>query len=121
MTIDMTIDPLILAGAKAKGKRPAFLELPESDRLLSMVMALASDVAVMRERLDTVERLLDSKGVISRADIEDFKPDRDAAYERGLLHRELVARLMRGVQQDMESLVETEQSLEALSQELRDS
>jgi len=117
----MSIDPLILAGAKAKGKRPAFLEPPESDRLLSMVMALASDVAVMRERLDTVERLLDTKGIITRSDIEGFKPDRNAAYERGLLHRELVARLMRGVQQDMEALVEAEQSLEDISLELRDS
>lgn len=117
----MSIDPLILAGAKARGKRPAYLELPESDRLLSMLMALASDVAVMRERLDTVERLLDTKGVITRADIESFKPDREAAYERGLLHRELVARLMRGVQQDMEALVEAEQSLEDISRELRDS
>jgi len=117
----MSIDPLILAGARARGKRPAFLELPESDRLLSMLMALASDVAVMRERLDTVERLLDTKGVVTRADIEGFKPDRNAAYERGLLHRELVARLMRGVQQDMEALVEAEQSLEDISLELRDS
>jgi hypothetical protein len=117
----MSLDPLLLAGAKAKGKRPAYFDAPESDRLLSMLLALAGDVAVMRERLDTVERLLDAKGVVTRADIETFRPDREAAYERGLLHRELVARLLRGVQQDMEGLAEAEPAVEEVSRQLRDS
>ncbi len=117
----MSVDPILLAGAKAKGKRPAYFDAPESDRLLSMVLALASDVAVMRERLDTVERLLDANGVVSRADIETFRPDRDAAHERGLLHRELVARLLRGVQQDMEALSADDRPVEEVSRELRDS
>ena len=116
----MSIDPLLLAGAKAKGKRPAYFDAPENDRMLSMLLALASDVAVLRERLDTVERLLDANGVVTRADIEGFRPDRDAAYERGLMHRELVARLLRGVQQDMEGLTEAEPPLEAISRELRE-
>lgn len=112
-------DPLLFANAKARGKRPAYLSTPESDRLLSMLMALASDVAVMRERLDTVERLLDTRGVVTRADIETYRPSRDAAYERGLLHRELVNRLLRGVQQDMEALAEAEPELEAISADLK--
>lgn len=113
------IDPLLLANAKAKGKRPQYLGTPESERLLSMLMALASDVAVMRERLDTVERLLDERGVVRREDIETYRPSREAAYERGLLHRELVNRLLRGVQQDMEAIAEAEPDLEVVSAELK--
>lgn len=115
------LDTIRLAAAKAKGKRPAYFDDPAIDRLLSMVLALAGDVAVLRERLDTIERLLDAKGTLSRADIEGFLPDREAAYERGLQHRELVARLLRAVQQDMESLAEAEPPLEAVSKALRDS
>ncbi len=113
-------DAIVLAGAKAKGKRPAYFDEPAVDRLLSMVLALAGEVAVLKERHDTVERLLDAHGVVRRADIEAFKPDRDAAYGRGLMHREFVARIFRGVQQDMEALAEQEPSVEDVSRELRE-
>ena len=37
----------------AKGRRPQFLDDPDSDRLLAMIMALTGELAVLRERLDT--------------------------------------------------------------------
>lgn len=115
------IDWIARAGAKAKGKRPQYFEDPAVDRLTSILMAVAGEVAVLRERLDTVERLLEDKGSITRADIEGYVPDRVAGAERGLLQKDYVARIMRGVQQDMESLVEKGPSVEELSRELRDS
>jgi hypothetical protein len=41
----------------AKGQRPYFFDDPNIDKLLAMFMALVSEVAVLRERLDTHERL----------------------------------------------------------------
>ena len=38
--------------------------------MLSMLMGLAGEVSVMRDRLDTVERLAEEKGVFGQADIE---------------------------------------------------
>jgi hypothetical protein len=115
------IDWIARAGTKAKGKRPAYFEDPAIDRTLSILMALVGEVSVLRERLDTVERLLDSKGTISRADIEAYEPDRTAGHERGLKTREYIARVMRGVQQDMETLEELgEPSVEELSTAIRD-
>jgi polyhydroxyalkanoate synthesis regulator phasin len=114
------IDWIARAGAKAKGKRPQYFDDPAIDRTLSIVMAVAGEVAVMRERMDTIERLLDAKGSITRADIEAYVPDRQAGAERGLLQKEYVARILRGVQQDMEALAEKEPSVEELSRELRD-
>lgn len=114
-------DAIALAGKKAKGKRPAYFEDPAVDRLLSIVMALAGEVSVLKERQDTVERLLDERGVVRRGDIEAYRPSRDAAYERGLVTREYVARVMRGVQQDMEALVEVEPPVEDVSRELQKS
>lgn len=115
------IDWIARAGAKAKGKRPAYFEDPATDRTLSIVMALVGEVSVLRERLDTVERLLETKGSISRADIESYEPDRTAGHERGLQTREYVARVMRGVQQDMEALDElAEPSVEELSKAIRE-
>jgi hypothetical protein len=114
------IDYVARAGTKAKGKRPQYFEDPAIDRTLSIVMAVAGEVAVLRERLDTVERLLDAKGTISRADIEAYTPDRQAGAERGLLTKEYLARILRGLQQDMEAMAVTEKSTADLSIELRD-
>ena len=86
------IDWIARAGAKAKGRRPEFHDDPAIDRLLSLTMAVVGEVSVLRERMDTVERLLDHKGSISRADIDAYVPDRAAAEERGLATRAYIAR-----------------------------
>jgi hypothetical protein len=114
------IDWIARSGAKAKGKRPAYFEDPAIDRLLSITMALVGEVSVIRERMDSIERLLDAKGTISRADIESYTPDRTAGKERGLITKQYIARVMRGVQQDMEAMAENEPSVEELSKTLRD-
>lgn len=115
------VDWIGLAGKKAKGKRPAYFDDPAVDRLLSIVMAIAGELAVTRERLDTIERLLETKGTLSRADIEAFRPDRDAGYERGLATREYIARILRGVQQDMEAIAEIEPPMEEVARDLQQS
>ncbi len=97
------IDPLALAGAKPKGKRPFFLNDPDVERVMAITMAVAQELAVMRERLDTVERLLEAKG-ISRDDIEDFQPTPEQAEARGRWTQEYLARIMRIYQQDIEAL-----------------
>jgi hypothetical protein len=117
---DKPIDWIARAGARAKGKRPDFLGDPTDERLLSMLLAVAGEVSVLKERLDTVERLLDAKGTISRADIDTYEPDRDAAYERALMTKEYLARIMRGVQQEMEAMQADEKPVADISADLRD-
>lgn len=114
------IDWIAQAGARAKGKRPEYLGDPSADRVLSILLAVAGEVSVLKQRLDTVERLLEAKGSISRADIEAFTPDRDAAYERAVMTKEYVARIMRGVQQDMEAMQTKERAVADISTDLRD-
>ena len=46
---------------KAKGQRPTFFDDPDTDKLVSMLMGLAGEVSVMRDRMDTIERLLGGK------------------------------------------------------------
>jgi hypothetical protein len=118
---DTEFDYIALANTRAKGKRPNYLNTPSEDRLLSIIMALAGEVGVMRERLDTLERLLETNGTLSRADIEKYHPDRDAQYERGLLQREFIARILRSVEQEMQTLAEIEPPLEDIVVDLRNS
>ena len=101
---DDPIDWIARAGKRAKGRRPDYFDDPAIDRLLSMVLSLVGEVSAVRDRLDTVERLLDAKGTISREDIERYAPDRDAGEERGLATKAYIARIMRGFQQELEAM-----------------
>lgn len=114
------LDWMLLAGKRAKGKRPAYFDDPTIDRLLSIVMALVGEVSVLRERQDTVERLLEARDAISRADIEAYAPDAAAALERGATTREYIMRVMRGVQQDLEAMQADEAPIEEVVSTLRD-
>ena len=100
----ISIDPVALAGAKPRGARPWFHNDPAVERVLAITMALAGEVAVLRERLDTVERLLESGGALTRASIESFIPDDPAEIERQRWHAEYVSRILRVIQQEMEAL-----------------
>ena len=59
---------------KAKGERPFFFDNPDVDKLLAMLMGLAGEVSVMRDRMDTIERLAAERGLFTEADIEAYEP-----------------------------------------------
>ncbi|MDJ0919523.1 MAG: hypothetical protein QNI84_00220 [Henriciella sp.] len=112
-----TLDPLKLAGSKAKGKRPWFFENPDTERVMNITLALMQEVAVMRERMDTIERLLERDGVVTREAIETFEPDKTQADERGYWMQEYIARCLRILQQDREAIA---RGKEASSEDVAD-
>jgi hypothetical protein len=75
----------------ARGPRPEFFDDGSSDTLLAMNMALLTELMVTRERLDTLERLVEAKGLVPRAEIDAFEPDEVAEAEREQI-RETMAR-----------------------------
>lgn len=85
------------AKSEIKGRNPHFFDDPNIDRLLTMVMELASEVSVLRDRLDTHERLANEKGVYSENDIEDFKPTDDVVAARSEWRGKFLDRLLRGL------------------------
>lgn len=113
------IDPLLHAGARAKGRRPWFLENPDTERLLNVLLALVQEVSVMRERMDTIERLMERDGSVSKAAIEAFVPTKAEAAERGLWTQEYLARIFRIIQQDREAIAAGDElSSEEVAEEL---
>lgn len=89
---------------KAKGKRPVYFEDPQIDKLLAIVLALAGEVSVLRERLDTIERLAQAKGILSIEEIETYQPDEQVAGERSRWRADYLARVLRVLQEEVESL-----------------
>ena len=87
---------------KAKGKRPTFFNDPQIDTVMGIVMALAGEVSVLRERLDSVERLAAAKGLFTQHDIEAYRPDDAVMAERERWRAEYLERVLRVVHQELE-------------------
>lgn len=98
------INDILLSSNKAKGKRPYFLENPEVERVLNITMVVAMELGVMHERLDTIERLLEKKGIMAKSEIDAFEPNNEEVIARQLWHARYIARVLRIVQQELESL-----------------
>lgn len=103
-----------LSTQKAKGKRPSYINAQSNDHLLSMIMVLAEELAVTRERADTLERLLESEGVLDREKIEKFMPSSGAGLERQIMHSEFTTRLLRSLRQEVDALAGNNKSTEDL-------
>ena len=59
-----------------------FFEDPKMDIIINAITGLATELSVVRERLDTVERILDENGVVTQDLIETYKPGADVAKHR---------------------------------------
>ena len=62
-------------GTPIAGANPIYLQDPVLDATVRMVVELAAQVWVERERRITLETLLESRGLVMREAIEQFKPD----------------------------------------------
>lgn len=78
-----------------KGRRVPFQDGPTNDQLMAMVMALTVEVSVLRERLDTQERVSEAKGGFSTADVEGYNADDQALKERGELRNRIMHKVFR--------------------------
>lgn len=73
--------------------RPKFFDDPVNDQLLAMLTALLGEVCVLRERLDTVERLAEQRGLWRREEVERYQPDPAAEQARDELRKGALARV----------------------------
>ena len=78
-----------------KGKRPYFFEDQSVDQVMTFFLELMTEVMVLRDRQDTLERMLDDKGVIDRAEALGFIPDGDIEAERTVERAAFVSRVLR--------------------------
>ena len=87
-----------------KGKRPSFFEAPGVDYLMHMVMVLTQELSVTRDRLDTLERLVEEKGVLERAEFSQFSPDQGCLEDREKNRQALLKNLFSVLDQEAAEL-----------------
>ena len=86
----------------AKGKKPQYFSDPAIDKLLSMVLTLAEELSVTRERLDALERIIEDEGLLSRDKIDTFTPSPSAAEQRAIERERFIERVLHTVQMQLE-------------------
>jgi len=72
------------------------------DILLGIVVSLGNEVYVLRDRLRIIEKMLEAKGTISRADVEAYKPTPEEEEEIRKDNDAFIARLFRVFEGDLD-------------------
>ena len=113
-------EPKVKRIRTAKGRRPYFFDDPNIDKLLAMIMALTGEVSVIRERLDTHERLAQKKKAPTHQAIEDHKPDDVTEAFRAQWRADYIARILRIVQVELDQITrgETEKDYDKIVEEV---
>jgi len=94
-------DPIQHASASETGRRPEapqFTDDPMLDRLYGVTLALVTELAVTRSRLDALERVLARRELVDQGEVDEFVPDDVEAVTRGRLQSEYLERVMRALE-----------------------
>ena len=77
----------------SKGSRPQFFADPGVDQLFGIVTALTAELSAACERIETLERLLERRGALVRAEIETYAADAAEAAQRAVAREALIERV----------------------------
>lgn len=91
----MTESASVSLPRSAKGKRPHFFDDPSIDQVMTFLLELMAETSTLRDRVDTIERLLDERGQVTRADIEEYRAPPPVESERTAWRKGFVERVLR--------------------------
>lgn len=88
----------------AKGERPQNFSDPAIDKVLGIALSLASELSVVRERLDALERLIERQGLLARSAIDDFEPTPEDKADRARRRAEYLDRVLQVAHRELDEL-----------------
>lgn len=88
-------DPIHPPPEFPKGHRPQVFADPAIDQLYDGYVILGTELAVAFDRIDTLERLLQERLGMTRAEIDTYQPSDLVETERQARRADLVQRLLR--------------------------
>lgn len=88
----------------ARGKRPAFHENSAIDRLITIVMALTSEVSVLRDRVDTMELLGNKSGWLEHGAVDGFVADHPTRERREVAREAYLGRVLHALRAEIDGL-----------------
>jgi hypothetical protein len=101
----MTNEERIQRARKALGPdRPSYFGETDVDRVMAILLALMSEVAALRDRLDTHEQIASQGTLPSGAAVEAYQPAPAVVEAREAWRDSFIRRLFRVITEDLESL-----------------
>lgn len=89
---------------KARGERPRYFEEPAVDKLMAITLALAGELAVLRDRIDTIEALSAAGDRITTEAVDGYVPDAGSRSRRDAWRETYLETVLRVVHQEKEEL-----------------
>jgi len=80
-----------------------FFRDPAVDRVLGVVMELAVELYVVRDRLRTLETLLEQRGTVSVANLDSYRPSPEELSRRFAERDALIRRILAPMTAEAES------------------
>ncbi len=77
----------------SRGKRPAFYDHAALDQMMSMIMVLASEMSVVSDHVDSLERVITANGIDVAAGLATLTLDQEALEAREARRQALLERL----------------------------
>lgn len=87
----------------SKGKRASFYRAEGTDQLFSIVMMLTQELSVAYDRIETLERVLDKKGILPRREVESHRPGPEEETERTARRDAFIGRIFQIIHEEAES------------------
>lgn len=92
----------------SRGKRPVFYATPGLDEAMSMIVVLAQELSVLRDRVDSIERVSAKRGIDLAKEIEELTLDQEALDAREKQRQQLMERLYYVVLKEAKELEEAD-------------
>ncbi len=90
---------------KAVGpERPRYLDAADIDKVMAVLLALTAEVAALRERIDSHERLAANGAAPTVDQVEAYRPDAATEAQREAWRDAYLRRLFRVITEDVEAL-----------------
>jgi len=89
----------------AKGAQPVFFDQPATEAMYGMLIVMLEEICVLRDRIDTCEKLGEAGIPVTTAAVEDFEASPDIEQEREARRKQLIERTLRPVRQLHEAAV----------------
>lgn len=91
-----------------KGRRPAFHENAAVDRLIAMMMAMASELSTLRDRIETLEALGADAGWLQPGAVDAYAPDTPERARRDASREAMLARLFYVLEEELDDITHGE-------------
>jgi hypothetical protein len=104
------MDNISAAPRVAKGAQPSFFEQPAMEAMYGMLVVMLEEICVLRDRIDTCERL-GAQGIpVTPESVEAYQPDERVDATREARRRQTIDRVMRPVRALQQASVRQAQS-----------